>query len=180
MKYFVGIVPPEEIFKKVLNIQQKFGDNRLEPHITLRPPVTVTNTPGWMEAIKEVCSIFTPIRIHLHGTGNFGNRVLFISVLAETLGNLHYAITEAIKPYEQKEEKKQENQIYHPHLTLGRQWCGFTKDDFEKMKELADEFLIGKHVFFTADTIRIYHKPFQHSRYQPLEDISLSQKTNKL
>lgn len=42
MKFFIGIVPSEDIYNAVADIQKRFGDNRLEPHITLRPPVTVT------------------------------------------------------------------------------------------------------------------------------------------
>lgn len=37
MKYFIGIVPPEAVYHKLLDIQRQHGDNRLEPHITLRP-----------------------------------------------------------------------------------------------------------------------------------------------
>ena len=174
MKFFIGIVPPENIYRTVLHIQQQFGDNRLEPHITLRPPVTVIQEEQWEQAIKEVASAFSPINIALPATGNFGNRVLFIDVVAEQLGKLYSVVTRAIKPFEQPDPKEQGNQKYHPHLTLGRQWCGFTKQDFVKMKALADEFVVGKQVCFTADSIRIYHKPSQHGRYEPMKDIALN------
>ncbi|MDB5245651.1 MAG: 2-5 ligase [Segetibacter sp.] len=174
MKFFIGIVPPENIYHTVLNIQQQFGDNRLEPHITLRPPVTVAHKEQWEQAIEEVASSFTPINIELPGTGYFGNRVLFIDVVAEQLGKLYGVVTKAIKPFEQPDLREQGNQIYHPHLTLGRKWCGFTSQDFVKMKLLADEFLIGKQMGFTANFIRIYHKPLPHGQYEPMKDIPLN------
>ncbi|HKG67752.1 MAG TPA: 2'-5' RNA ligase family protein, partial [Segetibacter sp.] len=72
MKYFIGVVPDDEIYNTILNIQKKFGDNRLEPHITLRPPVTVTEQTQWIEAIEMVCTDFSPFQIQLPSTGNFG------------------------------------------------------------------------------------------------------------
>lgn len=48
MKYFLGIVPPEDIYQKLLAIQTQYGDNRLEPHITLRPPVTPGDDEEWL------------------------------------------------------------------------------------------------------------------------------------
>ncbi|HKG67501.1 MAG TPA: hypothetical protein VKA92_01440, partial [Segetibacter sp.] len=78
-----------------------------------------------------------------------------------------------IKPFEQPEVNGKENNLYHPHLTLGRSWCGFTKEDFAKMKILADNFLSGCPVSFIAQSIRIYHKP-SGKRYETLKDILLT------
>ena len=174
MKYFIGVVPEDEIYNTVLNIQKKFGDNRLEPHITLRPPVTVTEQTQWIEAIEMACADFSPFQIQLPATGNFGKRVLFIDVISKELSELHYQLLKAIKPFEQPEVNGKENNVYHPHLTLGRSWCGFTKEDFAQMKILADDFLSGRPVLFIAQSIRIYHKPSGNKRYETLKDISLN------
>jgi len=174
MKFFIGIVPPEDIYSAVVNIQNKFGDNRLEPHITLRPPVTVTQQDQWITAIEKVCATLSPVKINLPGTGHFGNRVLFIEVVSEELTGLHNAVVKAIKPFEQIDAKSNGNENYRPHLTLARKWCGFTKHDFVDMKVLADEFLSGQQVCFTANSVRIYHKPLPGGRYEPLKDVSLN------
>lgn len=173
MKYFIGVVPEDEIYNTVLNIQKKFGDNRLEPHITLRSPVTVTEQTQWTEEIEMVCTDFSPFQIQLPATGNFGKRVLFIDVFSKELSDLHYKLLKAIKPFEQPEVNGKENNSYHPHLTLGRSWCGFTKEDFAQMKILADNFLSGRPVSFIAQSIRIYHK-LSGKRYETLKDILLT------
>ncbi len=53
MQYFVGIVPPGEISDKIIQIQRQHGDNRLEPHITLRPPVKPIDVPAWLRVIEQ-------------------------------------------------------------------------------------------------------------------------------
>lgn len=174
MKLFIGIVPSDDIYTTVAGIQQRFGDNRLEPHITIRPPVTVIDEANWIKAIEQVCTHFSPITVQLPSTGYFGKRVLFIDVSSNGLNQLHGSLIEAIKPFEQPEIKNQENQGFHPHLTLGRLWCGFTKQDFVKMKELTDEFLLQKRVSFIAHSVRIYHKPSANGRYEAKKDIALS------
>ena len=173
MKLFIGIVPPEDIYNAVADIQKRFGDNRLEPHITLRPPATIKEEANWVKAVKDICSTFPPFPIQLPATGHFGKRVLFIDVSSDLLTKLHYSLLDAIKPFEQSELKKQEND-YNPHLTLGRSWCGFTKEDFVSMKYLADEFLSTKKVSFMAHSVRIYHKPSPTARYEAKQDIALT------
>jgi 2'-5' RNA ligase len=174
MKYFIGVVPEVEIYNTVLDIQKKFGDNRLEPHITIRPPVTVSEQTQWIETIEMVCADFSPFQIQLPATGNFGKRVLFIDVLSKELSELHYQLLKAIKPFEQPEVNGKENNLYHPHLTLGRSWCGFTKEDFAQMKILADNFLSDRPISFIAQSIRIYQKPSGNKRYETLKDILLT------
>lgn len=174
MKYFIGIVPPEEIYKTVLAIQNQFGDNRLEPHITVRAPVTVTDESGWIKAIEDVCSSFPPLDLSLPQTGNFGSGVLFIDVRSKQLELLHELLKKAIKPFEQDESNHVENRTFNPHLTLGRLWCGFTKQDFAAMKILAEEYLSMEPRVFTVDFVRLYHKPSSQGRYQTLLDVRLN------
>src|SRR4051812_32602308 len=134
MKHFIGIVPPDPIYQSVSQIQTRFGDNRLEPHITLRPPVQVINEPGWIQAIEEVCKTFSPFSISLPQTGRFGNRVLFIDVKSEPLTVLHQVMMEAIEQFEQPDKHQEESRSFKPHLTLARTWCGFTRKDFDAME----------------------------------------------
>lgn len=173
MKFFIGVVPPEPIYTAILNIQKKFGDNRLEPHITIQPPVTVINEANWIKAIEQVCSSFPPIAIELPSTGYFDAGVLYINVVAEGLNELHYLLVQALQPFEQRDQKK-DNNHYHPHLTLGRKWCGFTKEDFVNMEGLAEDYLSKKHVSFIAHFVRVYYKPSSNGRYTLMKDIQLS------
>lgn len=174
MKFFIGIVPPADIYNTVADIQRKFGDNLIEPHITLRPPVIVKEESSWLKTIRDICFGFSPFNIELPSTGFFGKHVLFINALSETLYKLHYSIIKAVKIYEQPEVNNQEGRKYNPHLTLGRSWCGFTMQDFTEMKEITDTFLSHKEVSFIAHSIRIYYKPLGSNRYSAKEDISLT------
>lgn len=174
MKFFIGIVPSEDIYTEVVRIQKRFGDNRLEPHITLRPPVTVLDEAKWLKAIEHECSKVLPITVELPSTGYFGKRVLFITVSSKRLNEFHDILIPSIKAFEHQEEKKQENHNFHPHLTLGRSWCGFTKHDFVKMKEMADEFLLKERVSFLTQSIRVYYKPSPGGKYEAKKDIALS------
>lgn len=173
-KYFIGIVPPDDIYQAVLHIQEQFGDNRLEPHITVRAPVNVANETAWLQAIENVCSSFSPVYIELPATGHFGNRVLFIAVKSERLGIMHDAMIQAIETFEQPDQNQQEHESFHPHLTLGRAWCGFTRQDFAAMKTMADEYLRNEPVAFVAKSVRIYHKPASEKRYEALKDVLLN------
>lgn len=174
MKYFIGIVPPDLIYHSILNIQKQFGDNRLEPHITVRPPVELTDERSWINAIEKVCKALPPVEISLPATGNFDTRVLFVDVQSTYLNSLHKLLIAAIKPFEKISDYQNTNQPYHPHLTLGRSWCGFTKQDFKAMQLLAAEYLSAKPVSFTANSIRIYYKPMHQGRYEKLSDIHLT------
>jgi 2'-5' RNA ligase len=173
MKYFLGIVPPDSIYTRLLQIQRAHGDNRLEPHITLRPPVSLVHADQWIQTIANIAAAFKPFQVVLPGTGNFGKRVLFVSVCSDPLGHLYDLLIPALKPFEvpQGVERFAE---YHPHLTLGRSWCGFTVDDFRKMRELADEYLAEGNIAFTVNSIRIYHKPDAHGGYRTFSDVPLS------
>lgn len=171
MHFFIGIVPRDDIAEKISNIQNKFGNNRLEPHITLRPPIALKEKGKWLEVIQDTCKGFFPFTIHLTGTGNFGKNVLFIKVQSDELLTLQRQLVRAIKPYE-PESQRHKAQEYHPHLTLGRSWCGFTKDDFAQMKILVDEYLAKQTISFLADSVRIYHKPKGNEGYRTFKNVA--------
>jgi 2'-5' RNA ligase len=172
MKFFVGLVPPEDIYEHLESIQKRYGDNRLEPHITLRAPVTVLNEKEWVGTIVSKAAEFEPFHVSLPGTGNFGKRVLYVEVNAEALEKFYTELIPKLKPFEAAGPDK-ENETFHPHLTLGRAWCGFTAEDFKNMRTLADQYLSAANISFLAKTIRIYHKPDPHSRYQTYRDIPI-------
>jgi 2'-5' RNA ligase len=171
MKYFIGIVPPIHIYDTILNIQQRFDDNRVEPHITLCPPVTPLNEAGWLTAVESVATQFKPFTIELPATGFFGNRVLFIEVKSQEVYPLQKQLALSIKELEPQSPGG--NNKYHPHLTLGRLWCGFTRRDFNEMQKSADEFLLTQTQSFTVDIIRVYHKPPHNKRWECFRDLPL-------
>ncbi|WP_158828319.1 2'-5' RNA ligase family protein [Mucilaginibacter lacusdianchii] len=169
MKYFAGIVPPSPVYETFLRIQKQFGDNRVEPHITLRPPVKPHDEEKWLQIVTKIAATTKPFTVTLPNTDYFGNGVLFASVLADALIALHKELITALAPFE-NEENDADTHHFHPHLTLGRKWCGFTTDNFENMQQLANEYLIGKNISFKATHIRIYQKPEHQGRWQAFRD----------
>jgi 2'-5' RNA ligase len=172
MKYFLGVVPPDPIYSTLLQIQQAHGDNRLEPHITLRPPVNPKHPDQWLQAVASIAAGCKPFQLRLTGTGNFGTRVLFVSVYGDPLSSLYGLLIPALKPFE-PEQAVEHHRGYHPHLTLGRSWCGFSVEDFRQMKALADVFFAENNISFIVEKIRVYHKPDGHGRFQTFLDVPL-------
>lgn len=174
MKYFIGIVPPEEVYQKLLDIQTQHGDNRLEPHITLRPPVVPSPEQGWLQVVEQQAAAAKPFEVLLPGTGTFGKRVMFVRVESAGLLKLHAELIPALKDFEPVTAKKESIDDFHPHLTLGRAWCGFTADDFESMKKMAEGYLLENDVRFVVSALRIYYKPDPQGRYQTYKDVPLA------
>lgn len=172
MTFFIGIVPPKEIYEKVLAIQQSFGNNRIEPHITIRPPVKPVEVDQWLKVIKDTIQTFPAFTIKLTGTGKFSTKVLYIDVQAEALQQLHKTLLKKITPFEGNANL--EERLYHPHLTLGRKWCGFTDSDFVSMQQLADEWLANNKNTFITKMVRIYIKTNSTEPYRCFADIALS------
>ncbi|MBS7563210.1 2'-5' RNA ligase family protein [Mucilaginibacter sp. Bleaf8] len=172
MKFFAGIIPPQDIADSILAIQRPYGDNRLEPHITLRPPVTPADTNKWLSAVTNIAANYQPFQIQLSGTGRFGKGVLFISIESAPLHELHTALVPALELFEPTSTAHKFEQ-YHPHMTLGRAWCGFTPDAFRQMQALADDYMASGSITFEATHIRIYQKPDDQGRFQPYRDIPL-------
>jgi 2'-5' RNA ligase len=172
MLVFIGIVPPVDFYEKIAAIQKQFGDNRTEPHITLRPPIQLIDDTRWLQTIDEIISITPAFQVTLTKTDYFGNSILFIEAESERLHALEGVLVPAIAPLE-KEQKKQ-HEKYHPHLTLGRLHVGFSREGLRKMQQLADDLLRSPYTFMVS-SIRIYYKPSQHERYKVLKDVFFKQ-----
>lgn len=170
MKFFAAIIPDATIADAITEIQNRYGNNRLEPHITLRAPVIPRNAEGWVQTVDHVAQQFSPFEIELRPTGTFGDKTLYLGVRSDALIQLYNTLTFQLKLYEPAEPKDQE-QNYHAHLTLGRAWCGFTPEHFSAMRKLADEYVTTKRVSFVASFIRIYYKPDNQKGFQTYKDI---------
>ncbi len=169
MSLFIGIVPPPDVAAAISAIQQPFGDNRLEPHITIVPPIYVAEKADWLDALNRTCRHIEPFEVKLKGTGKFGKGVLFISLTAPRLAEVHEQLMLATAPFIAG-GKNEKDRAYHPHLTLGRLWCGFTAEGFRAMKELASDYIAKSGEPFRIDFLRVYEKQPQQ-RYQKLTDL---------
>ncbi len=172
MQYFVGIVPPKEIYEAIQAVQKPFGDNRLEPPITLLPPTQKQGEQYWLQQIKQVLKQFQPFSIKLNPTGQFGSGVLFIGIDSPKMEILYKNLVSKEDWFIPVDELTR-SRSYHPHLTLGRAWCGFTQAGFTQMKVLANQYVEENQPQFLVSALRVYHKPVANSGYLTLTDLPL-------
>ena len=89
-RFFIALLPPQEIQDYAKEIQQHFaqtyaskGAQKSPPHITLQPPFEwqVEAVPVLEESLRTFASHRSPIPITLKGFGAFPPRVIYINVL---------------------------------------------------------------------------------------------------
>ena len=172
MQFFIAIVPPEDIQKKIENIQRRFGDNTIEPHITVKTQGGLTEDMKWIEPVKSIAKKTIPFEIRLGSVMTFGNEVLYISVNSPGITSLHKDIMDSLDLPAEIVSEYYERELYTPHLTLGMIQTGFSSKDFPKMKELTENMLSETDVSFEAKFIRVYSmEPGEFGNYLSLEDI---------
>jgi len=126
-KYFIAIVPPENVLQKVELIKHELfalhglkGALRSPAHVTLHRPFE------WKEE-KEVNLIeklekfkFTePFKIELKNYNCFDKRVIFIDVVKnEVLGHLHYQLKNYAKTELRLFNEAEDLRGFHPHITI--------------------------------------------------------------
>lgn len=173
MEYFIGVVPPAALYEQILWIQNQFGDNRAEPHITVKAQGGLTPDRGWMMEVEMVAKRFTPFPVKLTQTQSFGSEVLFLSVDSPQLVKLHFELIERVNPSPAVLAHYFEKDSFIPHLTLGQASHGYGCTDLVAMKQLADKLLERQPMEFKVQFLRIYCKSTATDRYQKVKDVEL-------
>jgi 2'-5' RNA ligase len=170
MQYFLGIVPPEEIYNPVIKLQRQFGDNRTEPHITVKGPGGIPEDNKWIDQVKKILYNRNQLRIEIAGAEFFGNDVLYLKVNSNDLISLHIDLIDFFKPGELLLKNFYEGKFYQPHLTVAQASTGYSNKDLLIMKNIIDETFEEKY-FFTADFLRVYLSDEYEMKSEKLEDI---------
>lgn len=171
MEYGIAIIPPSNISCEISTIQNLFGNNGIEPHITVKAQGGLTPDLDWLKEIRRIASSFQPFKVTLSQAETFGNDVVYISVISLELIQLHNEIISRISPPQNIIEQYYEGDQFTPHLTLGMVRNGFDYNDFPEMKNMTDKFA-KDGVSFTADFLRVYQ--LDGSQVTVLEDIKLA------
>src|SRR5687768_8031602 len=128
MQFFIGIVPPDEFKKKIVELQQQWKNNSLpdvvEPHITVKAQGGLTPDEVWLSKVKKVCEDFSSFKLKLNKPAFFGDSVLFLSVKSTEIYEIHQKIVNAVSPERDLIKKYMELDDYVPHLTLGQTYWG--------------------------------------------------------
>jgi 2'-5' RNA ligase len=124
--YFVGVVAPSEINKKVLGwkvyMQKKFGCKvalRSPAHITLVPPFRIAqeNEGELAVHLREFSVSQTFLSVQLNGFSSFAPRVIFVRVeLSQELASLQKRLEAYL--ISNNFPIKLSTRPFHPHITI--------------------------------------------------------------
>ena len=162
MKYFIGA--PQNYKNKIELFRAEFRFFTTEPHITLVPPPALPDEDVFIGNIAEVCKKIKPFNVKLVDLGQFGSRVLYVSVHSLDLINLNKQIYESLN-------LQQEKRGFTPHLTIVKQRPK-RKIDIDKIRKRAEAKLIP-YPSYTLKSIIVYHQPKEHSIYVPYMEVPL-------
>jgi 2'-5' RNA ligase len=170
MQYFLGVVPPENIYRPVIKLQRQFGDNRIEPHITVKGPGGIPENRKWIEPLKKIINDHPPLKIKISGTAFFGYDVLFLTVISNDVIALHNKLVKFFNPDDHLLKEFFEGNYFVPHLTVAHSSSGYSRLDLIKMKKIIDD-TFNTNISFEAEFLRVYLCDEFNSRSSKFEDI---------
>lgn len=162
MKYFIGAPVPENYKNKIEMLRAEFRFLTTEPHITIVPPIAFPDDDSFIKDVIDVCKKTAAFKIKLDHLGQFGNRVLYVSVQSAGLTKLYEDIFETL-------DLEKEKRGYTPHLTVVKQRPN-RPIDIEKVKKRAEIKLIPA-LEYTLKSITVYHQPKERFIYVPYMEI---------
>lgn len=153
MRAFLGISIPDDLKRKILEVQKKFSDfdiKFVEPenlHFNLKffREIDGENIEKLRAILAEITKKYEPFEIEIRGLGVFPSknyiRVVWIGVKEgfNTLTSLAEEIQDSIEALGFPKEEK-----FVPHLTLGRVRTARNKENLKKNVEELEDIEIGK------------------------------------
>ena len=175
MKYFIGIVPPDNYRSTLSQFRKQWPDNWIdeivEPHITLKAQGGLTPDESWLEDVRQACRKIEPFEVAIGNTAFFGEDVLYLQVESSELKKLHERLVGAIKPSDEMIAQYFELDQFIPHLTLAKTSYGLSVQQLKEMSQLASEELGTCR--FEVNFIRVYQENGT-GVYRKYMDIPLS------
>jgi len=158
MRFWVGIIPPKKIYKKIIklqkNISEKYStyhaiESRIGPHITLtyQENVKSKNLKKIEKTIDKISKETMPFEIKVKGIGRFNkfNVIYARSLKTKELINLQKKISFSINRFGRTRALRK----YTPHITLID--VDIARENFKRaFKE------IDKNIFYEFTVDRIY------------------------
>lgn len=115
--FFIGITPPPELTARMLAWQAKLEHLITPPHVTLLAPAALPQQ-HWQSVAAAVAKRHASAPMTLGGVDFFGSRVIFLSVDAPALRDIHRDLVNELG--QSPGDFSLEN--YYPHLTLAVEW----------------------------------------------------------
>lgn len=182
-EYFIGIVPPEEMYNDIINIQKKYISKLgVEPHITLKAQSNLTDDEQWIETVTKIIENTNQFEVKIEGTKYFGELVMFLSVISPELKTLHQSIVDELKVPDLLREKYFEGDRYIGHITVGKTTYPsglssntLTWSELKLMEEEINASINTNH--FLVDSVWIYKK--EKNEYKRYKQILLHDNKEK-
>lgn len=160
MKYFIGIVPPNNVKNRLSRFRKQWSDNQIdevvEPHITLKAQGGLTPDESWLEDVRKVCNETNRFDAAINGTAFFGEDILYLEVDSLELKKLHERLVAVIEPTDEMIAQYFELDQFVPHLTLAKTSYGLSVQQLKAMAQHASEELDTCR--FEVDFIRVYQE----------------------
>ncbi|GFN33535.1 2'-5' RNA ligase family protein [Paenibacillus xylaniclasticus] len=175
MKFFVGILPPEDYLHRITAFQRQWPHHLLpdvEPHIIVKSQGGLTpDNNNWLNEVKAVCKSFSVFRAALHSPARLGEEKLVLNVDSTHLKDLHRKIVRAVGSSAELIQQYSELDKYHAHLTLGHTLWGMTREDLEDMYSKVEREL-SPYPAFEVEFVRVYQE-VEPDKYRKYVDIPL-------
>jgi 2'-5' RNA ligase len=160
-RFFIALVPPQDIQDYANEIKQYFADNyascgalKSPPHITLQPPFEWADANvSLLEAyLREFAKEQKPVPITLKGFAAFPPRVIYINVVrSQELLNLQADLMADVESKLGIVDEVSKTRPFAPHLTVA--FRDLTKENF---RVAWPEFVKRElHLEFTAEKLTL-------------------------
>ena len=174
-KYFVAIIPPSTVFKKIENIKsdiaQEFkikGALRSPAHITLHRPFEWKE--GKENELLEKLQVFSfkkNFKIELKGYNTFSPRVVFIDVMkTDELTDLHYLFSGYAKRELGLLNEVNDLRGFHPHVTIA--FRDLKKQQFYKLWEKYQKLDFSASFNYQGLSLLCLEKKWEKIAYFPI------------
>lgn len=167
--YFLAIIPPEEIQKRIKTLKWEIAEKynakhalKLPAHITLQIPFKIPETEeeSLIEILKEFAENQESFQLDLKDFGRFGQKVIFLNIEDhKELISLHAELQEILHKNFSLKKHETFSKI-HPHITLAtrdlhhqefpKAWADF------KIREFTDSFSVKNFSLLKHDG-KIWH-----------------------
>ena len=127
-RFFVAIIPPLEIAKKITSIKEHFSETygsraalRSPPHITLVMPFfwQTKKEEILIDEVEGLANSLEPFELELEDFGSFAPKVVFVQVLPNSsLSEAQRGIVLGLRERLNINHPNSNNRTFHPHVTV--------------------------------------------------------------
>lgn len=172
MEYYFGIVPPMDIYNKIMKLRDKYnGHQSSGPHITVKASCGLTEDIGWLPPCQKVISEFGEFPIRVGAPSYFGNMdVLYLEVSSHELIELHKRLVSIFNPNQEQLMRCFELERYKPHITIARK--SVVSDSIIEMKKEMESY-VNSVQEFQATHISLFYRANKTEKYKKRADFCL-------